>query len=275
MGTCPSCGVEFADGSNFCANCGVKLGVAEETERTRENSTLTDLSDKLKNKAKSFAGVAKRTAEATATHLVENEKAIKERLHREKKKTSDGDSPFGIRKQEYAGIILKCPNCGASITRGTAICKECGYHITEQVAATAVRAFNVQLMEIERRRKSTLGKVFIGRSGLDPVDQQKLSLIRSFPIPNNIDDIFEFVTLAVANIDVGLSKNTLQHKLNIREKRAETVDTIATTISDAWVSKLQQLYQKAKNAFPKDPTFESIKKIYFDKMRELKYKIDE
>ena len=44
-------------------------------------------------------------------------------------------------------------------------------------------------------------------------------------------------------------------------------------ISDAWVAKMQQMYQKAEILFPNDPTFAGIQKIYFDKMAELKIKI--
>ena len=41
-------------------------------------------------------------------------------------------------------------------------------------------------------------------------------------------------------------------------------------ISDAWVAKMQQVYQKAEILFPDDPMFVKIKQIYTDKMVELK-----
>lgn len=44
------------------------------------------------------------------------------------------------------------------------------------------------------------------------------------------------------------------------------------TISDAWVAKLQQAYNKALVLFPEDPTFDSIQQVYLDKLRELRIK---
>lgn len=106
----------------------------------------------------------------------------------------------------------------------------------------------------------------------DSADTQKLSLIRNFPIPNSVDDILEFMMLAVANIDTSLSKNTAMNRLNSLQQ-VETGATIGRTISNAWVSKMQQAYQKAEITFPNDPAFAKIQKIYFEKMKELKIKI--
>ena len=45
-------------------------------------------------------------------------------------------------------------------------------------------------------------------------------------------------------------------------------------ISNAWVQKMEQCYKKAEIAFPKDPAFEGIQKMYFEKMKELKIKVN-
>lgn len=177
------------------------------------------------------------------------------------------------RQHEYAGVIIKCPNCGMVITQTTAICPGCGIRITGQSAVSSVQRFNEQLMEIE----GTLKKPGLGRTlfaTVDPADQKKLSLIRSFPIPNTIDDILEFMMLAVANIDVGLSKNTMMNRYQGAAKSGESNLTMPKTISDAWVSKMQQAYQKAEIAFPNDPAFLNIKQIYLNKMKELKIKVE-
>ena len=161
------------------------------------------------------------------------------------------------RTQKYVGKILKCPHCGCAIEDRTIVCPDCGMHITGKVALASVQQFKEQLMQIESERKKNFLGVFI--SAADPVDMKKLSLIRSFPIPNTVDDILEFVFLAIANIDVTASKKTSM--------------TITKTISDAWVAKLQQAYQKSSIAFPDDPVFLKIQKIYFEKMKELKIKV--
>lgn len=177
------------------------------------------------------------------------------------------------RQQEYVGKIYKCPHCGMVIDKMVAICPGCGMRISGQEAVSSVRVFNEQLMAIEGTRKKP-GLVSVLGLTVDPADQKKLSLIRSFPIPNSVDDIMEFMMLAVANIDVGLSKNTLMNRYQSGAKAGESNFTMPRTISEAWVSKMQQAYQKSEISFPNDPLFANIKQIYFDKMKELKIKVD-
>ena len=109
---------------------------------------------------------------------------------------------------------------------------------------------------------------------INPVDNQKLSLIRSFPIPNTIDDIQEFMLLAIANIDVALSKNTWNNRHQSKAKRGESGLSMPKTISDAWVEKMKQAYQKAIISFANDPAFAYVQRLFLDKMTELKIRID-
>ena len=177
------------------------------------------------------------------------------------------------RKQEYVGKILKCPHCGSTITETMAVCQSCGMHITGKTAISSVREFETQLMEIERSRERKNRSLFgAGIQAADTVDMQKLTLIRNFPIPNSVSDCMEFMMLAIANIDVRVSKNTLMnkfYKIDTTENRA----TIHRVISDAWVAKMEQVYRKAEVAFPDDPAFAKIQEIYFNKMRELNLKV--
>ena len=176
------------------------------------------------------------------------------------------------RQQEYIGKILKCPHCGSPINERTVICPDCGMEITGRSAVSSVQAFKEQLMAIETSRKGGLGGVLGVYMAANKADVQKLSLIRNFPIPNSIDDILEFMMLAIANIDVSLSKNTVMNRWN-NTQQMETGATIGRTISNAWVSKMQQAYQKAEILFPDAPAFKGIQKLYFDKMKELKIKV--
>lgn len=93
-----------------------------------------------------------------------------------------------------------------------------------------------------------------------------MTLIRTFPIPNTVDEIYEFMLLATTNINVKVSKNTVWSKF-------ENSGSSEKEISDAWIAKMRQAYQKAEIAFPKDPAFKHIRKIYFDKMNELKMEV--
>lgn len=176
------------------------------------------------------------------------------------------------RTQEYVGKILKCSNCGAVITETTVICPDCGIQITGRGAVSSVQAFQEQLMRIElSRKKSKFMDVYT--QSANPADTQKLSLIRSFPIPNTVDDIQEFMFLAMANIDVKLSKNTAGGKFNSWMNSGNVNLTIQKTISDAWVAKMQQAYQKAEISFANEPIFASIQKMYYDKLKELKISV--
>ena len=177
------------------------------------------------------------------------------------------------RQQEYVGKILKCPNCGGVITETTAVCPECGMQITGKVALLSVQSFKEQLMTIENNRKNkTLGVFSLSA---DSVDMKKLTLIRNFPIPNTIDDIIEFMLLAMANIDVKLSKKTAMNKYHDSFSSVESAYTIGRTISNAWVSKMEQCYKKAEITFPNEPAFQKIKRMYLEKMKELKIRVNE
>ena len=175
------------------------------------------------------------------------------------------------RKQEYSGKILKCPNCGSTITETTAVCPDCGFHITGKTAIRSIQSFKEELMNLENMRMSGIKGMILGNTTMvDPIDKRKITLIRNFPIPNSVDDIIEFMLLAIANIDVGLSKG----KWDKRAPANETSYTIKRSISNAWVSKMIQTYQRAELSFPNDPAFAKIQKLYFDKAKELKIKIN-
>lgn len=232
---CTNCGAKLNVGEKFCHNCGVQIAV----------NLQASASDRLE------VPIAVPQPEAEPT-IQENS---------------------AERKQEYAGRIQKCPNCGCIISDTVVLCPDCGMQITGRAANLTVQDFKNQLMTIENSRKGGLGGVLGVFLAADKADAQKLTLIRNFPIPNSIGDILEFMMLAIANIDVGLSKNTVMNRWN-NTQQMETGATIGRTISNAWVSKMEQVYRKAEILFPNDPAFAGIQKMYFDKMKELKIKVD-
>ena len=277
MAFCSNCGVKLNDGVKFCSECGASTSVESVSgtgnaqskpisnveESNQKKSLFGDISGGLVSSFKSIADSAKQVVSNSQTTADTNAAT----------QIPISTSNNSTRQQEYAGVILKCPNCGANITQTTAVCADCGHRITGQAVVSSVHIFSEQLMAIEgTRKKPGFGTVFAAT--IDPADQKKLSLIRSFPIPNSIDDIIEFMVLAVANIDVGLSKKTMMNKYQSGVKSVESNISIPRTISDAWVSKMQQVYQKAQMSFPNDPTFSNVRQIYLDKMNELKIKVN-
>lgn len=173
-----------------------------------------------------------------------------------------------IRQSTFVGLIQRCPNCGASIDATDAICSECGYKISGRRANGIVARFSEQLLAIEQGRKGAnviegVVEGLISTGGISRTDKQIIALINTFPIPNNVEELSEFMFMATSNIDARLSKKTL---LSVKEKNGESA------ISDAWVSKMKQIYNKAKMAFPDDGLFAQIEHLYLEKMNELNMK---
>ncbi len=127
------------------------------------------------------------------------------------------------RGQTYAGKIMKCPNCGEVLNAFVTICPSCGYEIRNAEATAAVTDFGLRLAEAKS-------------------DQEKINIIRNFPIPNTKEDILEFVFLASTNIN---------ENQNLDDE-----------VSDAWYAKLQQSYQKAELTFKDQPEFVRVESSY-------------
>lgn len=165
------------------------------------------------------------------------------------------------RQQEWAGKLIKCPSCGEDITSFTAVCPACGHEIRGTKSTTSVRDFAAKLEEIERTRSSKgfgLKKTLQNQTEISATDQRKISLIRSFAIPNAKEDLFEFLVLASSNINM---------------QRYNYIDSIPESekaVSDAWKAKFDQAYEKAKLSFGHTPDFKRIQDIYEKKNSQVK-----
>ena len=273
MAFCSNCGSKLNEVVKFCPECGTAVGnLPSANDNTasamHKGGVLGDLSGMMASGIKIVTDKVNQTISTIQDDKIQNAQ-IPPMSSMSQQLSSSNNS---TRQQEYAGILLKCPNCGSPIGETTAICPDCGFRITGRSAVSSVQVFSEQLMAIEASRKKE-GLTEIFGLAVNTADQKKLSLVRSFPIPNTVDDIFEFMLLAVTNIDVGLSKNTMMNRYQGGVKSGESSVTMPKTISDAWVSKMKQAYQKAEVAFPNDPAFSSLQKIYYDKMKELKIKV--
>ena len=219
--------------NQFCHNCGLKIQQGIKFCPKCGTSVLS---------------ITNKTVSTDSTNVTNNSSTPK---------TTESSA----RKIEYVGKVLKCPNCGCVIEKNTMICPDCGMKINREEATSSIQTFYDRLMEIESNRKPKRNSLFVQ---IDPVDEQKLAYIRSYPIPNSIEDIVEFFSLAANNINVMISKNNIWNKMDD--------PSIEKQISDAWVVKMQQLYKKAKRLFPNDEAFLQIQDIYFSKMKELHIK---
>lgn len=165
------------------------------------------------------------------------------------------------RQTVYEGNIHKCPNCGEILKSFVTNCPCCGHEIRGN---SSVQEFASKLEQIEsqREKKRTSFRQALLGNNITKTDEQKINLIRSFSIPNTKEDIFEFMILASSNIDM--------HIYGLGDKGIMTETQRA--VSDAWLAKFEQAYEKAKLSFEATPEFINIKNIYEKKMKELKKK---
>lgn len=172
----------------------------------------------------------------------------------EEKKNETSREELTERKMVYDGKIHKCPNCGEVLNSFVTNCPACGYELRDSKNSSAVEELSRKLEEIEQNRDRTkvstkiLG-AFNLSDGLTKTDEQKISLIRNFPIPNTKEDLYEFLILSKSNIEIDLYEKYTNKKCKI-------------AISDAWKAKFEQAYQKAKLLLKNDDRMIEIDAMY-------------
>ena len=133
----------------------------------------------------------------------------------------ENNSSTNQRKTTYDGEIHKCPNCGEVLGAFVSVCPSCGYELRGTQSASAIKAFSSKIEQAAS-------------------NEQKVTLIRNFPISNTKEDIFEFMILASSSITGEYNE----------------------PIFNAWFAKFEQGYQKAKLAFGNDSDFAKIQSLY-------------
>ena len=181
--------------------------------------------------------------------------------------TAVGVTDYTTRKTVYEGEIHKCPSCGEILNSFVPVCPACGHELRGAKASNSVKELANKLEQIERTREHTKSRSLIGRlygsdGQLTKTDEQKISLIRSFSIPNTKEDIVEFMILASSNIDFKLYGLGNQGVITASQR----------AVSDAWLAKFEQAYEKARFTFGTTPEFSSIKSMYEKKQKKLKWK---
>ena len=166
-----------------------------------------------------------------------------------------------VRKVAYDGEIHKCPNCGDILDAYESVCKACGYEQRGSRATSSVHELAVKLQQIEEARLTSNNHSRFGQSS--EIDQQKINLIRSFVIPNTKEDILEFAVLAASNVDASAYDDSYGLLSTLQNGRRKAV-------SDAWLAKLKQAYQKAKLVFVGDPRISEIESLYENTNKSIK-----
>lgn len=175
----------------------------------------------------------------------------------------NNEQPNGTRREiKYEGDIHKCPNCGAVVKAFDTACPECGFEFRNTESSNAVKEFSKKLEKLEAQRtpksKNTFKDAF-GFTKTDPIDDQIINIIRSFNIPNNKEDIIEFMILASSNINLNWLSTNNMYEMGVTNTSEQYY---LTARNDAWLSKFEQAYEKANVSFSSEPDFYKIKDLY-------------
>lgn len=169
------------------------------------------------------------------------------------------------RKTVYDGEIHKCPNCGEILSSFVTACSTCGYELRGTKATGSVRELQLKLEELYAKRPlrkvHTVFTQALSGGQISNTDEEIVGLIKNFSIPNNKEDIMEFIILASSNIDVKV--------YGVNSQQYQTLNPAQREISDAWLAKYEQAYQKAHLMFGGTQDFLNIQSAYAQKMREI------
>lgn len=165
------------------------------------------------------------------------------------------DGATSQRKTVCDGDLHKCPNCGELLDSFVVRCPSCGYELRGATASSAVKEFALKLEAIEANREYETPYEWFKTGGslerISKTDAQKISLIKSFSVPNTKEDMLEFMILATSSIDFEAYDST---KLMISRGEKE--------LNSAWLAKVQQVYKKAKMSGSSDAVITEIYELY-------------
>lgn len=169
------------------------------------------------------------------------------------------------REAIYEGEVHKCPNCGEILNSFELNCPACGYELRGNKASSAVKEFASKLEAIESNRECKKSSRFFAsvdaQQRISKTDEQKISLIKSFSVPNSKEDMIEFMILATSSMNMHTYDSFAATSMSKSEKE----------LNAAWFAKVQQVYEKAKRSYSADSTFTEIQALY-DKCNErIKY----
>lgn len=145
--------------------------------------------------------------------------------------TEGSESPTKETKPKSG--ITRCPACGEIVDKNAVICPSCGFGIRDVAdGSIALLSQKLELIESKRPQKRKKDE----NDTISATDERKISLIRSWPIPNSKDDLIEFAAMASGNC-------IASPKLGNDRIAAEDA------LADAWRSKFDQAYAKAEHLF--------------------------
>lgn len=158
--------------------------------------------------------------------------------------TEERESPTKETKPKSG--ITRCPACGEIVDKNAVICPSCGFGIRD-VADGSIALLSQKLDLIESKRPQNRNS---DSHTTTAADERKISLIRSWPIPTNKDDLIEFAAMASGNC--------------IAPPNDYMYRTAEDALADAWRSKFDQAYVKAEHLFGDSEDFALLEELKTD-----------
>lgn len=206
--------------------------------------------------------VGARFCQSCGASLEDVEKEQTEEVYKERQ---HWQSAYAERKQEFAGKIIKCPNCGEILKAFITECPSCGYELRCADSNNTLKELVARLDAIDLRPDVVSQEKHKKNSELNVLtekDKRKIDLIRNFPIPNTKEDLYEFLIMAASNVDT-------EH---IEGWNASGQSKGEKALSEAWKAKYEQAYLKATISFGNLQEFQELNEAYLDKIQQYERK---
>lgn len=159
------------------------------------------------------------------------------------------------------GNVLKCPNCGAEVVGGSAVCKECGYTFSDISSNRSAEKLQEKLdainRQFEERAISSISGWLSATLGTSDKCKHKMDIISTFPVPNTRNDLLEFLTM-------------LQHRVNATGPRNGQNMSREEDMSYAYWLLYTNCINKAKISFLNDKDFTPYFSLYEKELQKTK-----
>lgn len=149
-----------------------------------------------------------------------------------------------------SNILNKCPSCGEKLKPFDTVCPACGCENIEKRACRDVEKLSNKIESIQNNKTKLFGLGSLLKNSTGETDA-----INNFVISNNKEDIIELMMMAVSKINPD-DFNSFNWEKNVKNRK----------ISEAWICKYEEAYQKSLILFPNDDALNKVNVFYQDKM---------
>ena len=207
--TCSECGEDFGKTARFCPSCGASVQKVKIVEVEKFIEVIRC------RKCGTNMSADTKFCQNCGTSVIDETKFEKQVTH------------IVDTKKSREKIVHKCSICGEFLPSDALKCPSCGNEIRGREVVLSIREFFDKISNIDD-------------------DNKKIEAIKLYPIPNNKEDITEFMFLASSSFDA---------EYYVTNKQGDS-------IANAWYSKIEQCYKKTIMMFTESADIQIVEKIY-------------